>query len=181
MTSNYGGHIVPYIEKANSKGILMFGAASDQGKNATSKVYPAECDQVFCIGAANSAGKADSAAESQANYVFPGGELSDIKAQGCDRTPEHAFGSSFAMALASGLTALILDCTQIVGYGKKYRSSIKTKDRMDAIFEGMIRDKTSKYIPVPKFFTPELAKSDWNVDGKKMLEKLVETIIRYES
>lgn len=178
VTGNYG-NLRHNIELADHKKILMFGAASDQGYNAPSKVYPAELDQVFCIGAAEPTGKADSAAKPQADYCFPGGELSDIKARGGDGTPQHAWGSSFATALASGLTALILDCTEIVGHGKSYRDTLRTRDSVNAIFKNMVPERGSKYIPVATFFHREMANSFWDEEGKEKLKKQVEDIIRY--
>jgi len=175
-TINRDEHLIrPYIQEADRKNILMFGSASDQGLNTASKVYPAEYEQVCCIGAAKSTGRADSAAELQAKYVFPGGEWSDMKAsRGGDGTPDYAWGSSFSTALASGLAALILDCTEIVGYGK-HRSTIRTREGMDTIFSGMIREKGSKYIPVAQYFT---ADGMWDSEGKQKLKKVVKNILR---
>ena len=175
----YESLLRPYIQEADHKNILMFGAASDQGLNITSKVYPSGYEQVFCIGAAKSTGRPDSAAEFQAQYVFPGGESSSIKkAQGLDGESEHAWGSSFSTALASGLTALILDCTEIVGFGE-HRDRIRTRDGVDAIFSGMISEKASKYIPVTEFFTPTIANGIWDDDGKQGLKDMMKEILRY--
>ena len=181
ITSKYEQILRPVIQEADRKNILMFGAASDQGYNAASKVYPAEYEQVFCIGAAKSTGRADSAAELQAKYVFPGGEWSDIKAaQGAsDGSLDHAWGSSFATALASGLAALILDCAELTGYGKLHRQAIRTRENMDAIFAGMVREKESKYIPVTQHFTAEVAAGSWDTEGKQKFKKAIKNILRY--
>lgn len=184
VTSKYEHIIRSAIEEAAEKDILMFGAASDQGYNAATKVYPAEYDQVFCIGAAKATGRADAAAELQANYVFPGGEWSDLRAPrgGSDNTLEHAWGSSFSTALASGLAALILDCSEILSVispGKQYRGAIRKKDKLDKIFSSMIREKGSKYIPVTQFFTPEIASAVWDSEGKQKFKKAIKNIIRY--
>lgn len=169
------------IQEADNKNILLFGSASDQGYNAAAKVYPAEYEQVFCIGAAKSTGHTDSAAELQAKYVFPGGEWSEIKASrgAKDGALDHAWGSSFACALAAGLAALILDCTEIAGLGKLHRDSVRKRENMDAIFSSMIREKGSKYIPVTQYFTPEITSSSWDSEGKQKFRKMVKTILRY--
>ncbi|KAF8462775.1 peptidase S8/S53 domain-containing protein [Kalaharituber pfeilii] len=188
VPARYETVIRPAIVEADQKKILLFGAASDQGYNVSGKVYPAQFREVFCIGAAKATGRVDSAAEAQADYVFPGGEFSDIKTTAMQGTPEHAWGSSFATALASGLTALILDCAEIVGYGKQYRNVLRMKENMDLVFRGMISEgftvansgqaKNQSYIPVTQFFTTDISTGMWDTEGKQRFKKLVKNILR---
>jgi len=102
------------IKEAQDAKILMFGAASDQGFNSDRKPFPAKASGVICIGAAKWSGHVEEAAERDADYVFPGGTFMLPQTQSNrDEQPQQVSGSSFATALASGLTALILYCVEI--------------------------------------------------------------------
>jgi len=175
------------IKEARNKKILMFGAANDQGGNDTDLPYPAKGHGVFCIGAATDSGTADSAGSSQAQYVFPGGSVGVGSVRGstgssAEGIMELASGSSFATAVAAGLTALILYCVDITGVKAKHRERLTDFEVMDSIFTNMTTTdrKQRKYIEVKKYFEGRFAKLDWEVDGESELILAVDKIIRYE-
>lgn len=106
------------IELAAKEGILMFGAANDQGIESD-KSFPAGSSKgrVFKIGAAEASGTlwkwvGDPA---DVDFIFPGHNV--IKDRPNDAPLENCkillTGSSVATAFASGLAALILYCVQL--------------------------------------------------------------------
>jgi hypothetical protein len=171
------------IKEAHKGRILMFGAASDQGFNSSNKPYPAKGTGVICIGAAKGSGHAEEVAEKDSDYLFPGGTLG-IKLPRQqpteDERPQTVSGSSFATALATGLTSLILYCVDISKYGKEgHRESLQDYATMKLVFETMARvGGHPKYIGVERFFKATFADFEWELDGKKELDDAVEYIIR---
>ncbi|KAI9771958.1 MAG: hypothetical protein M1839_002591 [Geoglossum umbratile] len=169
------------IKEAHNAHILMFGAASDQGFNNTSPTYPASMPEVFCIGAAKLSGHTEDMAASESLFVFPGGSVG-IKSL---RAPPHTAdaansemvsGSSFATALASGFTALILYCVEICEYGEEYRDGLQEFDIMKKVFQTMTQHN-QQYIAVKDYFKPVFERLDWD-SGRKKLDVLVQFIIR---
>lgn len=107
------------IELAAREGILMFGAANDQGIEAD-KSFPAGSSKgrVFRIGAAEASGtlwKWVGSDPSEVDFIFPGHNV--IKDRPNDAPLENCktllTGSSVATAFASGLAALVLYCVQL--------------------------------------------------------------------
>jgi hypothetical protein len=170
------------IKEAHNAHILMFGAASDQGFNNTSPSYPASMPEVFCIGAAKLSGHTEDMAASESLFVFPGGSvgIKSLRAppQAADAAnSEMVSGSSFATALASGFTALILYCVEICEYGEKYRDDLQEFDIMKKVFQTMTQHN-QQYIAVKDYFKPAFERLDWD-SGRKKLVVLVEFIIRW--
>lgn len=171
------------IKEAYQKKILMFGAANDQGINDTELPYPARGQGVFRIGAATESGSADGPGENQAQYVFPGGSIGINAMSGsrsAEGTVELACGSSFATAIAAGLTALILYCVDITGVKEKHRKQLTDFETMNSIFDSMTATdrKQRKYIEVKKYFESRFANFDWENDGERELILAVDKIIR---
>lgn len=178
------------IKAAKKANILMFGSASDQGRNNTFMPYPANCKEhgVICIGAARESGHAEERAEKEADYFFPGGTrgiqlpLPQVRS---DEKPQPLPGSSVATALATGLTALIMYCVEISKYGipedgYSYRDKLQDYTMIKQIFTDLASGEGGHFIPVQKFFKAELAGEIWEINGKNELDKAVGRIIRYE-
>jgi hypothetical protein len=176
------------IKKAQDAGILMFGAASDQGFNNAINPYPAKAPGVICIGAAKWSGHVEEAAERDADYVFPGGTFTLPPSQtNHDKQPQQVSGSSFATALASGLTALILYCVEInlspppgppgksdserppspqaspsaSRFSREHRKRLQNSEIIKEIFAHMAQNG-SKYIAVNQVFRATWADKKWN-------------------
>ncbi|KAF8250914.1 hypothetical protein K440DRAFT_659149 [Wilcoxina mikolae CBS 423.85] len=169
------------IRAAHDSGILMFGAASDEGFNTQNPTFPASLPGVICIGAADPSGQAENAAAKEAQFVFPGGEAG-IKKLSRHPTlggvnPDHASGSSFATAVAGGLAALILCCFEIVGKGKSCEMKLRKHAAMVKIFEHMA-DKIQPKYPVVSTFFDNFAKIEWCDSGEGLFNTAVEKILR---
>ncbi|KAJ4256271.1 hypothetical protein NW762_009351 [Fusarium torreyae] len=104
----------------NTKGILMFCAASDQGKS-TDPMYPHGSNpNSFRIGAAKATGTMlDTVGDGhELSFTFPGHEVvvdrtyDDVHDKEFHKFEAHS-GSSVANALAAGLAALIIECVRL--------------------------------------------------------------------
>ena len=180
------------INEAKDANILMFGAASDQGLNASKDIYPVAAGSVFCIGAAKESEKPEDVSDKESHYVFPGRDIGGTStAQGSakptDEQPTDEPSSSIANALAAGLAALILHCVEITEprrmaarpwLGKIDRKQLTTYRTMNSIFKNMA-GAGNKYIPVQSYFDASIADKDWDDDGEDLLEEIVARIIRY--
>ncbi|KFG80924.1 intracellular serine protease [Metarhizium anisopliae] len=104
----------------NTKGALMFCAASDQGKSADLTYPHGSNPNSFRIGAARATGSAlDNVGDGhELSFLFPGHEVvvdsayEDVPDKQFGRFAPHS-GSSVATALAAGLAALIVECVRL--------------------------------------------------------------------
>jgi hypothetical protein len=183
------------IKAAHKAGILMFGAASDQGLNnsgsSTRLPYPAKCKDggVICIGAAKDSGYADERAVKDAEFFFPGsarGMRLPFPHEKSERNqqPPSSSGSSVATALAAGFAAMIMYCLEISRFGRsepgpRYRNKLQDPKIIKEIFKGKGED--GKFIAVSGFFPPNKFGSDdcglWDLRGKCDLDQAIRTII----
>lgn len=171
---------------AKEANILMFSAASDQGYNETNQVWPssARSSGVFCIGAAKGSGQVEDVAEKEAEYVFPGsgGPMRTPKLASGEKATaaEIASSSSFATALAAGMAALVLYCTDLTEImPDEKRKLLRNATVMKAIFNGMGTKGYRKYIAVKKYFPQEFAELDWYEGAtQQKLHDAVKKILR---
>ncbi|KAF8248828.1 hypothetical protein K440DRAFT_623902 [Wilcoxina mikolae CBS 423.85] len=176
------------IKEAQNAGILMFGAASDQGLNSSIRPpYPAKCKDggVICIGAAKDSGHPDERAVRDAEFFFPG------STQGTKENPEQiqqllsSYGSSVATALAAGFAAMIMYCLEISKHGRsehgpQYRKKLQDSKIIKEIFKR--KGGNGKFIAVSGFFPPNKFSSDeggvWDLSGKHELDQAIHEIIK---
>jgi hypothetical protein len=104
------------IKEANSRGIIMFCSASDQGGSSKVHCYPgAFQNQCIRIGSSSSSDNASVWVNpSQVDFLLPGER---ILIRDSDGTSEYQTGSSFATAVAAGLGGLLIYCTLVLGMG----------------------------------------------------------------
>jgi len=156
------------LDKASKAGILLFGAASDQGHNIepNTLIYPAMHNKVFCIGAADMNGNLDQHVGSGADYVFPGGDSAEVQ------------GSSFATALAAGLAALILHCAEYENYfrDESQRSALRQHTNMNKVFEAMLAPQT-KYLSIGKHFNEKLYNNEWDLACAEQFSRMVNAML----
>ncbi|RSL61222.1 hypothetical protein CEP53_005192 [Fusarium sp. AF-6] len=120
----------------NSKGVLMFCAASDQGKSAD-LTYPHGSNRAsFRIGAAKATGSmSDTVGDAHdLDFIFPGHQVvvnssDDVYDKDLQKFEAHS-GSSVANALAAGLSALVIECVRL---GVFYTNETKQSDPTSAI------------------------------------------------
>ena len=155
----------------SSKGILMFCAASDQGKSAD-LTYPHGSNPTsFRIGAAKATGSmVDTVGDAhKLDFIFPGDQVivsDDAYDSGLQRLEAHS-GSSVATALAAGLAALIIECVRLgvfytneenIDSGLAIRKDdlikIRKRDNMESAMKsiGTSRNTDGKYIEVWRKF-----------------------------
>ena len=141
--------LVTTINDAAGRGIILFCAGEDRGQlEGNKKPYPASShtDRIKKIGSAGEYGeKSDFVNEANINYFFPG-EIANEQDQ----------GSSAATALASGLAAMILWCSELYkmraeekvakGDGVEFEDlDFRVKDRMNLLFDAL-KTPTNKFV-----------------------------------
>ncbi|KAJ4244398.1 hypothetical protein NW762_014526 [Fusarium torreyae] len=179
----------------NNKDILMFCAASDQGKSADLTYPHASNRSSFRIGAAKATGgMAETVGDAhQLDFIFPGHQVvvsgsDDVYDTDLQKFEAHS-GSSVATALAAGLSALIIECVRLgVFYTDKTKQGdptmairkddlikIRKRENMKAAMEsiGTNRNTDGRYIEVWHKFDPAAEKLRQN-DGSPIdqLEKI---------
>ena len=181
---------------AAEKRILMLGAASDEGYIHDNLPYPAKANGVICIGAAKDSGVAEEAARKDGDFFFPGANFESASGESKNRHGQmYISGSSFATALASGFTALLLYCVEVaVELGEnpstrdedkrlfsriksKHRQQLQDHETLRKVFKGMcIHKGAGIYIP---FFRSDFKLKDWR-DNKHKREffNVIEKILR---
>ncbi|KAM0419064.1 hypothetical protein ACHAPT_012003 [Fusarium lateritium] len=120
----------------NSKGVLMFCAASDQGQSAD-LTYPHGSNRAsFRIGAAKATGSmSDTVGDAHdLDFIFPGHQVvvnssDDVYDTDLQKFEAHS-GSSVANALAAGLAALVVECVRL---GVFYTNETNQHDPTSAI------------------------------------------------
>lgn len=171
------------------KKILMFCAASDQGKS-TDSTYPHNSNaKIFRIGAAKATGSiADMVGgEQELSFIFPGHKLvidrrDDFDDRGISHFDAHS-GSSVATALATGLAALVIECVRLgVWYSetagrtntsititKHDLEELRDRGRMESVLKciGTDRNTNHKYIEVWKVF-PAITKKLEDCEGSQV-------------
>lgn len=169
------------VERAAKAGIIMFGAASDQGYNSSVKPYPGASPSVICVGSALESGHAEGKSEKDADYFFPGNPQGVLLPHDGRGNQVVLPGSSVATAFASGLAALILYCAQLTESGKPYHNFIQTRQGMENVL-GRIADltagrgaKTLRYVGVHNAFTVGIVDSTWK-DGKGIFENDIQRL-----
>ncbi|KAI1505744.1 hypothetical protein F5X99DRAFT_367585 [Biscogniauxia marginata] len=181
------------IRKANSKGVLMFCSASDQGRFPDSN-YPhaSNPNYTFRIGAAKATGTtSDTVGDGhELNFIFPGHEVvlgplyGDVADKSFTDFPSHT-GSSVATALAAGLAALVLECVRLgIFYTMEARQQdpsvairredlikMRNKSAMEYAFSsiGVNRQTDNKYIEVWNTFS-DVARDLKNNEGASSVQ-----------
>ncbi|KAK1598848.1 peptidase S8/S53 domain-containing protein [Colletotrichum navitas] len=170
------------IIKAGKKGILMFCAASDQGKTAD-QTYPHSIGtKSFRVGAAKATGAtASNVGDADwLSYTFPGHDGTHRECL------EGHSGSSVANALATGLAALIIECVRLgifhtsktgqldptVAIHKEDLLKIRKREQMDFALKsiGTNRNTEHKYIEVWHIFSRAAERLKYDSDPTSQLE-----------
>lgn len=165
------------ITSASRRNILMFCSASDLGNNAKkdqSQNYPYKCkpDKIFQIGAATASGKGwEWIGHGEVDYIFPGEKLLLQKRLGSDSLPESLSGSSLATALAAGLAALILYCTEV--HSHQDMVLLRNHERMKEAFNAV--GVSDKYVLVWETF--EISHEEMRCSEEKILENIVKKLL----
>lgn len=96
-------------------GVVVIASTAGEGYRKGKEVYPANCENVMRIAAADWWGREtpESVAEN-AHYLFPGDHIV-VRASflGSDMVPQEVSGTSVATAIAAGVASLILSCHRI--------------------------------------------------------------------
>ncbi|KAK7403904.1 hypothetical protein QQX98_010311 [Neonectria punicea] len=134
------------INKANSKNILMFCSASDQGANNKDECFPGGWNQCIRIGGATFTGEKLTWVDDRVDFWFPGRNVPFPSKDHKSITYES--GSSVATAAASGLAGvLILSARLLHGdeYGKDKRNPFQDRTAMVNAFTMMARGSDGKF------------------------------------
>jgi Subtilase family len=109
--------IAKALDKAYSKGIILFAAASNHGANISSLAFPARLKNVFCIGAANGMGVPSPFSPpfqgvekySALGEAVVGADITVPESQNLSHTTaDRRSGTSTATPIAAGIAALML-------------------------------------------------------------------------
>lgn len=184
----------------NEKDVLMFCAASDQGKSAD-LTYPHGSNRSsFRIGAAKATGSmVDTVGDAhELDFIFPGHQVvmngaNDVYERETQRFEAHS-GSSVANALAAGLAALVIECVRL---GVIYSNNTTQQDHSLAIRKsdlikirnrnhmknalmsiGTSHNTDNKYIEVWDKFDAAAEKLKKSQDSTEQLEKIA-TLARH--
>lgn len=161
----------------NSRGMLVFCAASDQGQSADLTYPHGSNANSFRIGAAKATGSMSEAVGDahKLSFLFPGHEVvigdgtyDDVYDKGFGKFEAHS-GSSVANALAVGLAALIVECVRlgvfytsetnqldpVVAIRKSDHAKIRNREQMQYAFTsiGTNRNTDHMYIEVWNTFS----------------------------
>lgn len=114
------------LQNANSKGILMLCAASDQGSSTSLVCYPASSGNCIRVGACTDTDdRCDWVHQHDFDILLPGENVPlDLR---IDTLPTEHSGSSVATAIASGLAGLILYLAQYSLDEREYKQLELTK------------------------------------------------------
>jgi hypothetical protein len=178
------------ISAAAGQNILLFCANPDKGNGPVIETFPKSSDsRTFCIGAATQDGHPwgkIAKEDKTSDFYLPGVELGVridkshalSKKSQPGQPPEKwrkYSGSSLACALASGLAAMILHCTQIGGVaaedsrGQHLRTFAGMQNALKNIYVS-----EDKWLSVHRVFGhKELKEAVKDVDKKKKLRVLV--------
>lgn len=161
------------VQMAQSKGILLFCSASDQGQD-DAPTYPAfKAGAIFKIGGADVDGNLHTqvGGESKVDFIFPGDTMTTDNTSESLSQGQWFTGSSVATAFAAGLAAVILYCAQVrianAGSQKEREictaafKTLKEHSGMETAFSAI--GKSKKYLPVWEVFDKSL-KSRSNID-----------------
>ena len=104
------------LDKASNKNIILFCAIFDKGNATPDNLYPGCMPTVISIGAATSTGGFSAIVQSlpaivqsrNVQFILPGEDVE------IDEKKNTADGSSIATALAAGMAAMLLHCTDKV-------------------------------------------------------------------
>ncbi|KAL4793505.1 peptidase S8/S53 domain-containing protein [Aspergillus venezuelensis] len=155
------------VQEAQSKYILLFCSARDQGQD-NAPTYPAfKAGAIFKIGGADIDGNLHTqvGVEDKVDFIFPGDTMSSDDIKGTLSQGQWFTGSSVATAFAAGLAALILYCAQvrIAMVAKSPREkelctaafkTLKEHNGMETAFNAI--GKSKKYLPVWEVFDRSL-------------------------
>lgn len=151
------------INDAAGQGIILFCAGEDRGQlEGNKKPYPAASDtkRIKRIGSAGEYGeKSDFVNEANVDYLFPG-----------EIATEQDQGSSAATALASGLAAMILWCSELYRVREDEKATkgdgteledldFGVKERMISLFEAL-QTPTNKFVNITDILNEAKADAD---------------------
>ena len=97
------------LAKAANKDIILFCATSDKGNATPDDLHPGCLPMVISIGAATFTGEVSAIVRTRnVQFIFPGEDVE------IDKEKNMPGGSSIATALAAGIAAMLLHCTDKV-------------------------------------------------------------------
>ena len=102
------------VASAIGKGIVVLGSTAGEGYNNT-EAWPAGFDSVISIAAASLDGTvAPGSIREAAKYLLTGEHLTvSVSVLGSEQQPTEVEGTSFANAIAAGVTSLLLACRRL--------------------------------------------------------------------
>ncbi|TGO47460.1 hypothetical protein BOTNAR_0524g00070 [Botryotinia narcissicola] len=136
------------ISNAELKHILMFCSASDQGNSATNDSFPGATNKCIRIGAATDTGKRLSWVVEDVDFLFPGKE---IPFRDHDNKTVRESGSSVATAAATGLAAVLINCTKILG-GSEDNGYFREKRNIEKAFKRLSQATSKEHYPLVYLF-----------------------------
>ncbi|KAF7919273.1 hypothetical protein EAE99_008575 [Botrytis elliptica] len=185
------------ITEAQLKDILMFCSASDQGNSATNESFPGATNKCIRIGAATDTGRRLPWVVEDVDFLFPGKE---IPFEDHDNKIVRESGSSVATAAATGLAAVLINCTKIVGESEDNGYYFRQKRNIEKAFKQLSQQLSygtpKEYYPLVDLFfekkfckylasahgntrkkTPiSIPEQDWDDVSKEALRKLMNEI-----
>ncbi|KAH7165314.1 hypothetical protein EDB81DRAFT_249744 [Dactylonectria macrodidyma] len=174
-TRNFDGYdeLEAAIYNANSKGVLMFAAASNNG-GRQGRAYPARSSSVICIHSTDTYGVASAfsptASPDDMNLATVGESIKSAWPLSlCDQELNpacvaHKSGTSYATAIAAGIGAFLLQYARLHLPPKK-AVALKRRDRMMAVLK-RVAERGQSYNPRGGYYYIELSLNPDNLFGK---------------
>lgn len=128
------------IEAAGKAGVVLFCSSDDKGMYEQAVALPASSQTTMIkkVGSCNENGNmSEFVNPDNVDYLLPGEKLDEVISDGAVTKTDK--GSSASTALASGLAALVLWCSELYGYDK---SDFKN-ERMYALFDKLKMESKS--------------------------------------
>lgn len=135
-SSNFSGHwaLEAAIDKAYSKKVLMFAAASNSG-GRRGRAYPASSSHVICVHSTDGLGNAspfNPTPVSDAMNIATVGE--SIQSAWPGDAVKYGSGTSFATPILAGIAAFLLQYARL-HLPENEALELKRKDRMEAVLK----------------------------------------------
>lgn len=169
------------ISLAESKKILMFCSANDQGGDKADSSYPGVWNKCIRIGAASFNGDKAIWVEPNVDYLFPGCDVPIISKDGAPTVYES--GSSVATAAAAGLAGTLIYSARLLNGrdNTAFRSRLtlmQAFDRMSSpgkfpLVDEKLGDLFSRKVSDQNENGRDIAALDWNANTKQALKDLL--------
>lgn len=172
------------IDKAHSKKILIFAAASNSG-GRLGRAYPASSSQVICVHSTDTLGTpsgfSPTAEPDNLNFATVGESVesawpmllcNDLASP--QRYVKSRSGTSYATPIMAGIAAFLLHYARL-HLPEKTASALARKEKMEALLKRCAR-RGPNYAPRDNYYYVELSLHDHNLFGRE-LERINDEIL----